>query len=64
MNGLLVLSRHVDQKITIDCGGKLVEILVVEIRKNKVRLGIHAPAEFAVTCDDAINREPRERRVA
>ena len=38
---MLILSRLKDEAIVIpECG---IEILVVEIRGNKVRLGINAP---------------------
>lgn len=42
---MLVLSRQRDESIVI--GGNIV-ITVVEIRGDKVRLGIQAPKEFSV----------------
>jgi len=42
---MLVLSRQRDQSIVI---GNDVVITVVDIRKDKVRLGIAAPAEIPV----------------
>jgi carbon storage regulator len=42
---MLVLSRHRDEKINI---GDDVEIIVVEIRGDKVRLGINAPSDVPV----------------
>jgi carbon storage regulator len=42
---MLVLSRHRDEKINI---GDDVEIIVVEIRGDKVRLGINAPSTVPV----------------
>lgn len=42
---MLVLSRHRDEKIVI---GKDVVITVVEIRGDKVRLGIDAPKDIPV----------------
>lgn len=42
---MLVLSRRKDERIII---GDDVEIMVVEIRGDKVRLGINAPKEMPV----------------
>lgn len=57
---MLVLSRMRDE--TIEIGGKLIEITVVDIRGDKVRLGISAPKELSVhrkEVADAIRRENR-----
>jgi carbon storage regulator len=42
---MLVLSRKKDQTI---CIGDGIEVMVVDIRGDKVRLGIKAPAEIPV----------------
>lgn len=42
---MLVLSRHVNESIQI---GDEVTVTVIEIRGDKVRLGIDAPTEVAV----------------
>ncbi len=42
---MLVLSRKKDEKIII---GDNIEIMVVEIQGDKVRLGIDAPREVTV----------------
>ena len=42
---MLVLSRHKDERIII--GGEIV-ITVVEIRADKVRIGIEAPSDVRV----------------
>ena len=54
---MLVLSRQRDESIMI---GDDVQITIVDIRGDKVRLGIVAPAEVAVhrkEVYDAIQRE-------
>ncbi len=56
---MLVLSRHRDESIMI---GDDVMITVVDIRGDKVRLGIDAPPEIPVHRQeiyDAIKRENR-----
>jgi len=42
---MLVLSRKKDEKIVI---GDQISIMVIEIRGDKVRLGIDAPKEITV----------------
>jgi carbon storage regulator len=64
---MLVLSRRVDQRIMID-GGRIV-ITVVDIRNDKVRIGIDAPDDVVVHREEvqrAIERDgfdgtPRRR---
>ena len=45
---MLVLSRKSGEKIIIAIGEAVVEVAVVEIRGDKVRLGITAPKEIIV----------------
>ena len=57
---MLVLSRQRDESIII---GDNVQVTIVDIRGDKVRLGIEAPAEIAVhrkEVFDAIQRENRK----
>ena len=57
---MLVLSRKKDEKIVI---GDNISITVVEIRGDKVRLGIEAPREISVhrrEVYDAIKRKESE----
>lgn len=57
---MLVLSRQRDQTIMI---GDDIEITVVDIRGDKVRLGINAPSKIPVhrkEVYDAIKRENRQ----
>ncbi len=56
---MLVLSRHRDESIMI---GDDVVVTIVDIRGDKVRLGIDAPADIPVHRQevyDAIQRENR-----
>ncbi|HYE18906.1 MAG TPA: carbon storage regulator CsrA [Tepidisphaeraceae bacterium] len=57
---MLVLSRQKDETIII---GDNIEITVVDIRGDKVRLGVSAPKEITVhrkEVYEAIRRENRE----
>ena len=58
---MLVLSRCRDETIMI---GDNIEVTVVDIRGDKVRLGINAPKEIAVhrkEVYDAIRREEKNK---
>ena len=54
---MLVITRYRDQSVVID---NKAEIVIVDIRGNKVRLGITAPKEISVhrkEVQEAINRK-------
>jgi carbon storage regulator len=54
---MLVLSRKANQEIVI---GDSIRVMVIEIRGDKVRLGVSAPADVPVhrhEVYDAIKRE-------
>lgn len=58
---MLVLSRHQDEIIRI---GDEIKIIVVDIRGDKVRLGIEAPANVPVHREEvyrAIKRRESEQ---
>lgn len=50
---MLVLSRHRDEAIMI---GPDIQVVVVEIRGDKVRLGIEAPKDVAVHRQEVFNK--------
>ena len=59
---VLVLSRQRDESIMI---GDNVEIIIVDVRGDKVRLGIAAPKKIPVhrrEIYDAIQREKRQKK--
>lgn len=49
---MLVLSRKKDEKIIIGDG---ITIMVIEVRGDKVRLGIDAPKEISVHREEVYN---------
>ena len=59
--GMLVLSRQRDETIMI---GDDIEITVVDIRGEKVRLGINAPAHVAVHRKEVYEAIKREHQAA
>lgn len=58
---MLVLSRHRDEKIHI---GDDITIVVVDIRGDKVRLGIDAPAHVPVHRAEVYEALQREKSAA
>ena len=58
---MLVLSRQKDETIMI---GDDIEITVVDIRGDKVRLGINAPAHVPVHRKEVYEAIQRENRAA
>ena len=61
---MLVLSRHRDEVIRI---GHDIIIQVVDIRGDKVRIGVVAPSEVPVHRDEvyqAIQREQQQKEAA
>ena len=55
---MLVLSRFRDEKILID-GGRIV-VTVIDIRGDKVRLGIDAPKDVAIDREEVHYAKERE----
>lgn len=58
---MLVLSRKKDERIMI---GDNVSIMIVDIRGDKVRLGIEAPAEISVHRREVYEAIQREQAMA
>jgi carbon storage regulator len=59
---MLVLSRQKDESIII---GDDIEITIVDVRGDKVRLGINAPKEISVhrrEVYEAIQREKEQKK--
>ena len=58
---MLVLSRKKNEKIVVD---DTIEITVVEIRGDKVRLGVNAPREVSVHRQEVYDAIQRDRLAA
>ena len=58
---MLVLSRKKDEKIVI---GEQITVMVIEIRGDKVRLGIDAPREVPVHRQEVYEAIKREAEAA
>lgn len=53
---MLVISRKRDESFTVD---SVITVTIVEIRGDKVRVGIDAPKNIPIVRDDAGEQEPR-----
>ena len=61
---MLVLSRKSGESIYIGEGHDQIEVYVSEIRGNRVRLGITAPADMRITISKPNGKEtPRDGRM-
>jgi carbon storage regulator len=55
---MLVLTRRRDEAIVIrNCFGAEIRLMVVDVRGNKVRLGIEAPADVNIAREEVAPRE-------
>lgn len=62
---MLVLSRQRDESIMIGEDDDVVEVMIVDVRGDKVRLGITAPRSIPVhrrEVYNAIQREKQQRK--
>jgi len=62
---MLVLTREKDESIVIGTGDDKVEITIVDVRGDKVRLGIIAPRTVSVhrrEVYDAIQQEKEQNK--
>ena len=58
---MLVLSRKKNESIVIEVDGKIITVVLVEIRGDKVRLGVEAPKEVPVHRAEVYECIKRER---
>lgn len=56
---MLILTRRPGEAILI---GDNIEILVKEVGRNHVRLGINAPREVTIRRLETLDRPPREKK--
>ncbi len=57
---VLILTRRSNEKLMI---GKDIEVIILGIKRNQVRLGISAPKDIAVHREDVFERIQREIRM-
>ena len=57
---MLTLTRKPEETIVIGDGPDRIEVIVKEIRRNQVRLGIVAPENVRIFRKELIDREERQ----
>lgn len=45
---MLVLTRNIGEKIIINYHGKLIEVVLLDVDRGKIRLGIVAPRDVPI----------------
>ena len=60
---MLVLSRQKDESIIIGHGKKAITVTVVDIRGDKVRLGIVAPSDISVHRKEVYDMIQKSNRI-
>lgn len=59
---MLILSRRKREKIVIQApGGELIEVLIVDPRTDRVRVGVKAPEAYIVDREEIYERRLAER---
>jgi carbon storage regulator len=53
---MLVLSRKAGESLVLENGKDTITVAVVEVRGNKVRIGIDAPASTIVIREELLRR--------
>jgi len=57
---MLVLSRKLDERVVLTLNGVQVEIAVVRIGSNSVRIGVDAPVEVKVLRGELVGSKLNE----
>ena len=58
---MLVLSRKKNESIIIELDGKIITVTVIDVRGDKIRLGVEAPKEVPVHRSEVYECIKRER---
>jgi len=59
---MLILTRLPGQKIIIDTGHERIEVIIVQVRGDKVRVGIDAPKHVQIAREELLSEGPVLRR--
>jgi len=61
---MLVLMRGKSQVVVVEIGGLKMELTVLDVRGDKVKLGFKAPAEFAIDRKELADKIKKENVAA
>jgi carbon storage regulator len=60
MRTMLVLSRHINERVVIGTPPNQVVVTLIEIRGDKIRLGFEAPANIPIHRQEIYNAIQRD----
>ena len=58
---MLILTRRISEKLIIDTGREVIEIVPLGVNGSKVKLGVNAPREVEVHRDEIYDRIQQEK---
>lgn len=58
---MLVVTRKPGEKVIIGNHDCLIEVMIVEVRGDKVRIGIHAPSDIPINREEVYEAIQRQR---
>ncbi|MBU0539343.1 MAG: carbon storage regulator CsrA [Gammaproteobacteria bacterium] len=58
---MLILTRRIGETLVVEIEQRLIEVTVLGVRGNQVRLGINAPKEVAVNREEIYQRIQAEK---
>ncbi|OPY73295.1 MAG: hypothetical protein A4E64_02626 [Syntrophorhabdus sp. PtaU1.Bin058] len=61
---MLILSRKKDETILIKGADAEIRVMVVEVGKGKIRLGIDAPKGYVIVREELLEEVQRENRMS
>lgn len=58
---MLILTRRISEKIIIDIGGELIEVVPLNVNGSQVKIGVQAPRHIDVHREEIFNKIQQEK---
>jgi carbon storage regulator len=58
---MLILTRRISEKIIIDIGGELIEVVPLDVNGSQVKIGVQAPRHIDVHREEIFNKIQQEK---
>lgn len=58
---MLILTRRISEKLIIDTGREVIEIVTLGVNGSQVKLGVNAPREVEVHREEVYDRIQQEK---
>ena len=59
---MLVLTRRISEKLIITANGETIEVAVLGVNGNQVKVGIDAPDHIEIMREELVLRSRREKK--